>query len=74
MISGPKGDVQHTGHIGVDGAFFGDVAFAAGEIGAKGTSKGTATLTGGHHNRRPVSHQPGSSTTLPFASMPSLIR
>ena len=27
MISGPRGEVQHTGHIGLDGAFFGDVGF-----------------------------------------------
>lgn len=25
MISGPRGDLQHTGHVGPDGAFFGDV-------------------------------------------------
>ncbi|CAG4942356.1 unnamed protein product [Colias eurytheme] len=27
MISGPQGDVKHTGHVGLDGAFFGDIAF-----------------------------------------------
>ncbi|GAB6019108.1 hypothetical protein CHUAL_000729 [Chamberlinius hualienensis] len=27
MISGPQGDLKHTGHVGVDGAFFGDVSF-----------------------------------------------
>ena len=27
MISRPQGDFKHTGHIGLDGAFFGDVAF-----------------------------------------------
>lgn len=27
MISGPRGDLQHTGHVGVDGAFFGNVGF-----------------------------------------------
>ena len=27
MISGPRGELQHTGHIGLDGAFFGDVGF-----------------------------------------------
>lgn len=27
MISGPQSDLKHTGHIGVDGAYFGDVAF-----------------------------------------------
>jgi hypothetical protein len=25
MISCPQGDLRHTGHVGVDGAFFGDV-------------------------------------------------
>ncbi|XP_021368719.1 tyrosine-protein kinase PR2-like isoform X1 [Mizuhopecten yessoensis] len=27
MISGPKNDLRHTGHIGYDGAVFGDVSF-----------------------------------------------
>lgn len=27
MISRPQGDFRHTGHVGLDGAFFGDVSF-----------------------------------------------
>lgn len=27
MISGPQNDLKHTGHVGLDGAYFGDVAF-----------------------------------------------
>lgn len=27
MISRPQGDLKHTGHVGADGAFFGDVSF-----------------------------------------------
>ncbi|XP_077289254.1 activated Cdc42 kinase-like [Arctopsyche grandis] len=27
MISAPQGEVKHTGHIGLDGAYFGDVSF-----------------------------------------------
>lgn len=27
MISGPQGDLKHTGHVGLDGAFFGDISF-----------------------------------------------
>ena len=27
MISGPGNDLRHTGHIGYDGAVFGDVSF-----------------------------------------------
>lgn len=27
MISCPQGDVKHTGHLGLDGAYFGDVDF-----------------------------------------------
>jgi hypothetical protein len=40
MISGPTGQVQHTGHIGPDGCFFGDVAFmsAGGGVGGSGTN------------------------------------
>lgn len=31
MISGPQGDVKHMGHVGIDGARFGDTAFLEGE-------------------------------------------
>ncbi|XP_063892322.1 activated Cdc42 kinase-like isoform X1 [Helicoverpa armigera] len=27
MISSPQGDVKHTGHVGLDGAYFGDISF-----------------------------------------------
>lgn len=27
MISAPQGEVKHTGHVGLDGAYFGDVSF-----------------------------------------------
>ncbi|XP_047523799.1 activated Cdc42 kinase-like isoform X2 [Pieris napi] len=27
MISSPQGDVKHTGHVGADGAYFGDISF-----------------------------------------------
>lgn len=27
MISGPQGDLKHTGHVGPDGQFFGDLTF-----------------------------------------------
>ncbi|KAG1661241.1 Activated Cdc42 kinase-like [Nymphon striatum] len=27
LISGPQDDLKHTGHVGLDGAFFGDVSF-----------------------------------------------
>lgn len=27
MISSPQGDIKHTGHIGLDGAYFGDISF-----------------------------------------------
>ena len=33
MISAPSGNVQHTGHVGQDGCFFGDVAFISGTNG-----------------------------------------
>ena len=33
MISGPTGNVQHTGHVGPDGCYFGDVAFISGTNG-----------------------------------------
>lgn len=30
MISAPQGDVKHTGHVGLDGAYFGDLSFLGG--------------------------------------------
>lgn len=27
MISCPQGEVKHTGHVGLDGAYFGDISF-----------------------------------------------
>uniref|UniRef100_A0A1B6DJ21 non-specific protein-tyrosine kinase n=1 Tax=Clastoptera arizonana TaxID=38151 RepID=A0A1B6DJ21_9HEMI len=30
MISYPQGDVKHTGHVGLDGAYFGDISFLGG--------------------------------------------
>jgi len=40
MISGPTGNVQHTGHVGPDGCYFGDVTFISG-------TNGHLTMTGG---------------------------
>ncbi|XP_015592251.1 uncharacterized protein LOC107266364 isoform X2 [Cephus cinctus] len=31
MISSPQGDVKHTGHVGLDGAYFGDISFLGGK-------------------------------------------
>ena len=30
MISCPQGDLKHTGHVGLDGAYFGDISFLGG--------------------------------------------
>ncbi|XP_017772695.1 PREDICTED: tyrosine-protein kinase PR2 isoform X3 [Nicrophorus vespilloides] len=30
MISAPQGDFKHTGHVGLDGAYFGDISFLGG--------------------------------------------
>lgn len=27
MISRPQGELKHTGHVGLDGAYFGDISF-----------------------------------------------
>ena len=64
MISGPRGDVHHTGHIGADGAYFGNVGgFKSNNAANEGTLKwntnGTVS-TGGKD--------------IPFISMPSLTR
>ncbi|XP_043260817.1 activated Cdc42 kinase-like isoform X6 [Colletes gigas] len=31
MISSPQGDLKHTGHVGLDGAYFGDIGFLGGK-------------------------------------------
>ncbi|KAJ1528736.1 hypothetical protein ONE63_007126 [Megalurothrips usitatus] len=31
MISEPQGDLQHCGHVGMDGAYFGDISFLGGK-------------------------------------------
>ncbi|XP_045470337.1 activated Cdc42 kinase-like isoform X2 [Harmonia axyridis] len=33
MISAPQGDFKHTGHVGLDGAYFGDLGFLGGSKG-----------------------------------------
>lgn len=38
MISAPQGDFKHTGHVGPDGAYFGDLSFLGG-------SKGNVSIT-----------------------------
>ncbi|CAL4065830.1 unnamed protein product, partial [Meganyctiphanes norvegica] len=32
MISGPQGDLKHTVHVGLDGAYFGDVSFLGDKV------------------------------------------
>ncbi|KAJ8929303.1 hypothetical protein NQ314_018010 [Rhamnusium bicolor] len=37
MISAPQGDFKHTGHVGLDGAYFGDLSFLGGSKGSYGS-------------------------------------
>lgn len=46
MIGAPTGNVQHTGHVGPDGCYFGDVTFIAG-------TNGHMTVTGPVAGRLP---------------------
>jgi activated CDC42 kinase 1 len=32
MISAPQGDCKHMGHVGMDGAYFGDISFLGGKV------------------------------------------
>ncbi|MCL4124562.1 UNVERIFIED_CONTAM: hypothetical protein GTU68_009222, partial [Idotea baltica] len=41
MISGPQGDFKHTGHVGLDGAYFGDVSFLGEKVQSKLLPQGT---------------------------------
>lgn len=38
MISRPQNDLKHTGHVGLDGAYFGDVAFLSSSSGSQSVS------------------------------------
>ncbi|XP_059491025.1 activated Cdc42 kinase-like isoform X3 [Neocloeon triangulifer] len=38
MISAPQGDVKHMGHVGMDGAYFGDISFLGGKSNASTSS------------------------------------
>ncbi|XP_074655851.1 activated Cdc42 kinase-like isoform X2 [Tubulanus polymorphus] len=51
MISGPQNDLRHTGHIGYDGAMFGDIAFIGDNydklpMGVNSSKKGTMAMNG----------------------------
>lgn len=39
MISGPQNDLKHTGHVGLDGAYFGDVAFLSSSSNSQSVSE-----------------------------------
>lgn len=45
MISGPQGDFKHTGHVGLDGAYFGDVSFLGEKVQSKFLPKGTEKVS-----------------------------
>lgn len=45
MISNPQNDLKHTGHVGLDGAYFGDVAFMS-------STNAPQTVCGTWTNRR----------------------
>lgn len=49
MISGPQNDLKHTGHVGLDGAYFGDVAFLSSSSNAQSVILETA-----FHQRDPT--------------------
>nr|CAD7397422.1 unnamed protein product [Timema cristinae] len=50
MISVPQGDLKHTGHVGLDGAYFGDISFLGGKE-TENTESSTETY---HHLPRQV--------------------
>jgi len=44
MISAPQGDCKHMGHVGMDGAYFGDISFLGGKVTKKKTLSTFMTL------------------------------
>ena len=60
MISAPTGNVQHTGHLGHDGCYFGDVAFISG-------TNGRLTLTNSSSAGAVSSFSRQDSMTMSFS-------
>ena len=50
MISRPQGDLKHTGHVGADGVFFGDVSFLEGKYHHVPPSSCSSTKSNGASN------------------------
>ena len=72
MISAPTGNMQHTGHVGADGCFFGDVTFISGTngrltVGESPTIRTQDPMSMSLYGRLPSaeSHFPGAGGRLP---------
>ena len=72
MISAPTGNMQHTGHVGADGCFFGDVTFISGTngrltVGESPTVRTQDPMSISLYGRLPSaeSHFPGAGGRLP---------
>ena len=66
MISMPQSDFKHTGHVGVDGAFFGDISFLGDkyqQIPAGGRNGSLTRTSSDLSDRAPLLKPPASSIT-----------
>lgn len=54
MISKPQNDLKHTGHVGLDGAYFGDVAFLSSSSGGGNDGGGNASSQSFNHVPRQI--------------------
>lgn len=73
MISKPQGDFKHTGHVGADGVFFGDVSFLEGKYHHLPKNRSASSSLDGSESiskKMPIishpisSYAPNSSTTF----------
>ena len=64
MISRPQGDLVHTGHVGADGAFFGDVSFLDGKYHQLPKQIVTPYRAQDDHNHNSNGHEKGGAGGL----------
>ncbi|XP_023313266.1 uncharacterized protein LOC106655468 isoform X2 [Trichogramma pretiosum] len=70
MISSPQGDLKHTGHVGLDGAYFGDLSFLGGKyphlprqvVTPYKPQEDATDNNSSHHHHQHHHHEAGGST------------
>ncbi|XP_057330386.1 uncharacterized protein LOC130670836 isoform X2 [Microplitis mediator] len=50
MISSPQGDLRHTGHVGLDGAYFGDISFLGESLNHENSNRDNTNVNNNKHS------------------------